>query len=342
MPVSLGRVSAGPFRVCYTGESPPPWALQEAAAIGVEFVPLGADGAAVTQAADAARRLALLQPAGYLMNHPCYGPYLSAALADAAGGALRIVTYLGATREPRVYEAFMDVAGLRDRKVVLTAPALPSLTVAESALTLLLALELGLVPAHLAARAGDAAGEPRTRSGLFGSTLGVVGLGQVGQRVAQLAAACGMRVCYTSRTRRPDLEDLLGIEHLTLTDLVGGCSYVSVHTPIITTRGLIGRAVLSGAHGISLVNNTSDPCIVEPFALLAALRSGRVRQVAVEGCYPEPHQRALREFGAERVLLLPAYASWGNSRREQTRTWQQQLETYRALLAGRRSRDELA
>jgi len=314
--------------------------------MGLEFVPLGPGGQPVTQAGEAAGRLALLRPAGYLMNHPCYGPYLSAELADAAGGRLRIVTYMGATRELRVYEEFFDVARLRARGVTLTAPAVPCLAVAESALTLLSALELGLVPAHLAARDGAAGSgpgaAPGTRRGLFGTTLGIVGLGQVGQRVAQLASAWGMRVCYASRTRRPGLEDLLGVRYLTLPELAGHCDHITIHTPIITTRGLIDQAVLSGARGITLVNNTADPLIVEPAALLEALHSGRVRRVAIEGSYPQPHQRALRELGDRQVLQLPAYTSWGNSPREQERTWQQQLETYRAFLAGRRSHDVLA
>lgn len=337
-------MSTSSFRICYTGDAPPQWVLQEAATAGVEFVPLGPEGRPVTRAQDAAERLAALRPAGYVMNHPSYGPYLSAELADAAGD-LRIVTYMGATRELAVYEEFFDVAGLRARGVILTAPAVPSLAVAESALTLLLALELGLVPAHLAARPRAAGSEPSDelgpRRGLFGSTLGVVGLGQVGQRVAQLAGACGMRVYYSSRTRRPDLEDLLGIGYLTLRELVGHCDHVTIHTPIITTRGLIDHGVLSGARGISLVNNTADPRIVEPQALLDALHSGRVQRVAIEGSYPEPHQQALREFGDARVLQIPAYTSWGNSPREHERVWQQQMETYRAFLAGRRSRDEL-
>lgn len=339
-------MNGGSFRVCYTGESPPQWALEQAAGIGLEFVPLGAGGRPVTDAAEAAERLALLRPAGYLMNHPCYGPYLSAGLADAAGGGLRIVTYIGATREPGAYEEFLDVAGLRDRGVILTAPAVPSLAVAESALTLLLALELGLIPAHLAARDGaaghEAGAELGARRGLFGAALGVVGLGQVGQRVAQLATACGMRVYYASRTRRPDLEDLLGIRYLALTELPARCDHLTIHTPIITTRGLIDHGMLSRASGINLVNNTVDPRIVEPTALLDALHSGRVRRVAIEGFYPEPHRAALRELGDDRVLQLPPYTSWGNSPREQERVWQQQLETYRAFLAGRRTRDELS
>jgi phosphoglycerate dehydrogenase-like enzyme len=311
----------------------------------VEFVPLGAEGSPVTDAEEAAQRLTMLRPAGYLMNHPCYGPFLSAELADAAGG-LRIVTYMGATRELQVYEEFFDITALQERKVTLTAPSVPSLAVAESALTLLSALELGLVPAHLAAMNGAAEYDQGiamgTRRGLSGSTLGVVGLGQIGQRVAQLASAYGMRVCYASRTRRPDLEDVLGIRYLSLPTLAGESDHVTIHTPIITTRGLIDRAVLSRTRGITLVNNTADPGIVEPSALLEALRSGRVRQAAIEGAYPEPHQRELRELGHGRVLLLPPYTSWGNSPREQERAWQQQLETYRAFLAGRRSRDELA
>jgi lactate dehydrogenase-like 2-hydroxyacid dehydrogenase len=334
------------LRVCYTGDPPPDWFLAQAAALGVELMPLGRNGARVTGAEEAAERLALLRPGGYLMNHPSYGPYISGDLADAGGGSLRVVTYIGATREIGAYEQFFDAAALRARDVVLTAPCVPSLAVAESALTLVLALELGLVPGHLAARDSRAGYEQGVaigaRRGVLGSTLGVVGLGQVGQRVAQLALGCGMRVCYYSRTRRPDLEDTLGIEYRGLADLAARADHLTVHTPIITTRGLVGRDVLSGARGITLVNNTADPRIVESAALLDALRSGRVRRAAVEGYYPEPHQRELQGLGADRLVMLPPYTSWGNSPREQERVWQQQLETYRAFLAGRRSRDELA
>jgi hypothetical protein len=80
------------LRVCYTGDPPPGWVLAHAAAMGVELVPLGLDGTPVTRAEEAAERLALLRPGGYLMNYPSYGPYLSAELADAAGGSGRIVT----------------------------------------------------------------------------------------------------------------------------------------------------------------------------------------------------------------------------------------------------------
>ncbi len=334
------------LRVCYTGDAPPGWALEQAAAMGVALIPLGSGGARVSGAEEAAERLALLRPGGYLMNHPSYGPRLSGELADAAGGSLRIVTYIGATRELGAYEQFFDAAALRARDVVLTAPCVPSLAVAESALTLVLALELGLVPAHLAARDGRAGSEQGVaigaRRGVLGSTLGLVGLGQVGQRVAQLALGCGMRVCYYSRTRRPDLEDTLGIEYHELPDLAARANHLSVHTPIITTRGLVGPDVLARADGITLVNNTADPLLVEPAALLDALRSGRVRRAAVEGYYPEPYHRELQGFGDDRLVMLPPYTSWGNSPREQERTWQQQLETYRAFLAGRRSRDELA
>jgi lactate dehydrogenase-like 2-hydroxyacid dehydrogenase len=334
------------LRVCYTGDPPPGWVLTQAAALGVELMPLGPAGAPVTAPEEAAERLALLRPGGYLMNYPSYGPYLSGELADAAGGGLRVVTYIGATRELGAYEQFFDVAGLRARHVVVTAPCVPSLAVAESALTLVLALELGLVRAHLAARDGRAGYEQGvaigTRRGVLGSTLGVIGLGQVGQRVAQLALGCGMRVCYYSRTRRPDLEDTLGIEYQSLPDLAARADHLSVHTPIITSRGLVGRDVLTRARGITLVNNTADPRIVEPAALLDALRSGRVRRAAVEGYYPQPHDQELQGLGDDRLIMLPPYTSWGNSPHEQERVWQQQLETYRAFLSGRRSRDELA
>jgi phosphoglycerate dehydrogenase-like enzyme len=74
---------------------------------------------------------------------------------------------------------------------------------------------------------------------------------------------------------------------------------------------------------------------------LRALRSGRVRRAAVDGYYPQPHQAELQELGDDRFVILQPHTPWGNSRREQERTWQEQLETYRASLAGRHCRDEL-
>ncbi|HEX4212784.1 MAG TPA: NAD(P)-dependent oxidoreductase [Candidatus Dormibacteraeota bacterium] len=331
--------------VCHTGARPPEWVDEVAAGFGVRLVSLGAAGASVRSTEEAAGRLALLRPGGYLMNHPWYGPYLSVEAADAACGGLRIVTYMGATREARVYDTFFDVAGLRRRGVLLTSPALPSLAVAESALTLLFALELGLLPAHLEASSGGTGADRGmaigARNGLLGSTLGVVGLGQIGRLVAQLAASWGMRVICWSRTRRPDLEEEMGIRHVTLPALMEEADHVTIHTPILTTRGLIDHDALARARGINLVNTTSDPGVVDGHALLEALAEGRVRRVAVEGAYPEPLQERLRETGGDRVLLVPAYTSWGNTPREQERTWRHQLETYRALLEGRPLEDEL-
>lgn len=168
-------------------------------------------------------------------------------LLDAAGG-LRLVTYLGQSTEPAAYTSFADLDALRERGIPFThAPAVPS-SVAEGAMALLLALNLGVVPANAARKAGEPPAS-RTRNGLRGSTLGIVGMGQIGRQVAELATAFGMRVLYSSRTRRPDIEALLGVRFAELPDLLAEADAVSLHTPPGTSEGLITAELLALVRG---------------------------------------------------------------------------------------------
>jgi lactate dehydrogenase-like 2-hydroxyacid dehydrogenase len=316
-------MSPSPFVACYTGADPPEWAARRAAANGIELVPLGVD--------DAAPRLAQLRPAAYVMNDPDYGPYLSADLADAARG-LAIVVYHGQTRTAADYEPFMDVAGLRKRGIVLsTGPGTATGAVSEATLAILLALNLDLVAMNAACKGGDAF-LPEPRRPLRGSVLGIVGLGSIGQRVARLASAFGMRIVYASRTRRYDLEDELGAELLEVGDLFERSHYVSIHTPVGTTEGLIGREVLSRARGIILVNTASPP-IVEPEALLEAIEHGWVRRAAVDGRYAEPYRSRLNALPDDRFVALPFVSWWTTDARD--RAWEACLESLVALKDGR-------
>jgi glyoxylate reductase len=320
---SASFVSPTPFVACYTGADPPEWAARRGAENGIELVPLDAD--------DASARLAELQPAAYVMNDPDYGPYLSAELADAAGG-LRIVVYHGQTRTAADYEPFMDVAALRERGIVVTTgTGTVTEAVSEATLALLLALNLNLAAVNASIKAGDTS-LPEPRRPLRGSSLGLVGLGSIGQRVARLAVGFGMRILYASRTRKFDLEDELGAEFLPLGDVFERAHYASIHTPVGTTEGLVGREILSRARGIILVN-AAFPRIVEPRALLEAIERGWVRRAAVDGLYPEPYRSALNALGDDRFLALPFVSWWTTDARD--RAWEACLESLVALTEGR-------
>jgi phosphoglycerate dehydrogenase-like enzyme len=315
-------------RVVCVGEPPPAEVAERLVALGVELVPVAAG--------DVAAALPELDPQGYLVNSfgPRDGPRLTAGLLAAAPG-LRVVTCMGAARDPADYAPYVDLAALRDRGIAVTSTAGPEHGVAEAAVGLLLALDLGLV--ELAAGIRPA----RARPGLRGTTVGVLGLGQLGRQVVELLHPLGARLLYHSRSRHRDVEERFGATPMALGPLFEQARHVTVHLPGSAPAGLVGAAELAGARDLVLVNTTSAPRLVDPAALLAALAAGRVRRVAIEGSYPVPYQEALRELGTGRAVLLPAYTSWDTERSRRI-AWEMVYETYAAVVAGRPPRHQLA
>lgn len=308
--------------------SPVPDQLREAAkAIGVRFETL----APPLEPEAVARQLAAWRPHGYLLTWPDLGPRVTGELADAAGG-LRIVTYAGQSPEPAFYTDAMDLPALRQRGILTTTTPGAEDAVAEGAMALLFAFELGLVQANHARKQAAAAPRPTRRPGLAGSSLGVVGMGRIGRRVAKLASGCGMQVRYFSRTRHPEVE-ARGVRYLALPELFAISDHVSLHLPKGPAERLVSQDILARANGITLLNTTSVATLVEPTALLQALEQGWVARFGLEGQYPEPYDEALRGYGDDRVLLLPPYSSYDTPAAEKL-GWERYLETLAALTRG--------
>lgn len=318
-----------PFVVCYTGEHPPAAVCDRAAAAGIFLTPLLGDLAGERTEDVAARRLSQLRPRGYVINYP-HGPYLSAALVDAAE-CLGIVSFMGPSLALEDHVRFMDVDYLLERGVLLTAaPGCTTISVAEGTLALLLAVNLGLVMANQACKAGLI--WQRTRPTLCGASLGIVGMGNIGQRVARLAHALGMRILYSSRTRHWQIEDDLGAQYVDLPTLFEQSDYVSIHSTAALTQGLIGRELLSRARGVALIN-TADATIVDPDALLEALDRGWIRIAAFDDRYPPPHQARFDALGDDRFLVLP-FISWDTPHYRE-RGWELCLESQLAFKEAR-------
>jgi glyoxylate reductase len=316
------------FRVCTTSPDVPYWVVLRAGGLGVRFECLGA-----LEPAAIARRLSELGPRGYLMNWPEIGPYVDTDLLAAAPD-LRIVTYMGQSPEAYFYTDYMDLDALRGRGILATTtPDTGDHPVAETTMALLLAMELDLPAASTARKAGAKDPPPKVRQGLSGSMLGIVGMGRIGRRVAELGAAFGMKLSYFSRTRNQDVEQRLSARFFELDELFACADYVSLHVPA-GAEEVIDARVLARAAGIGLINTTSLAQVIEPDALIQALSDGRVRTFAMEGRYPEPYDGELRSFGDERVLLLPPYGSYLTPRSIDA-SWRSYLESLEALIAGR-------
>jgi phosphoglycerate dehydrogenase-like enzyme len=124
---------------------------------------------------------------------------------------------------------------------------------------------------------------------LAGATLGVLGLGRIGGKVAEVGAAFGMDVLAWSRTLTPEKAAASGAVSVSFEELLGRSDVVSIHLPLNAgTRHLLGRAALATMKPTALLVNTSRGPIVDGVALREALAAGRPAGAAIDVFDAEP------------------------------------------------------
>ena len=124
---------------------------------------------------------------------------------------------------------------------------------------------------------------------LSGRTLGIVGMGEIGQELARRAIAFDMRIVYHQRSRSPEADRDFDARYAPLDDLLASSDYVSVHLPLTSaTRGLIGAEQLAGMKRGSFLINVSRAELVDRAALMNALRKGPIAGAALDMLYEEP------------------------------------------------------
>ncbi|TNN61362.1 Glyoxylate/hydroxypyruvate reductase B [Liparis tanakae] len=140
-----------------------------------------------------------------------------------------------------------------------------------------------------------------------GATLGIVGMGDVGYRVAQRSVGFGMKVLYHGRTRRSvGDEEAVGAVFCPLEDLLSRADFVVVAVKLtVDTRRLIGRRELSLMKPTATLVNVSRGLVVDQEALVAALQSGGIRAAALDVTHPEPLPRDHPLLFLPNVLITP-------------------------------------
>jgi glyoxylate reductase len=192
----------------------------------------------------------------------------------------------------------LDVPALGRAGIAVTnTPGVLSAATADLTFGLILATRRRIVEGDTAVRAGSWTGswaDGFLAEELTGSTLGIVGLGRIGQAVARRAAGFELRVLYTQRRR---VETDLGA-YRELDELLSESDVVTIHAPLTSeTRGLIDTRRLSLLRdGASFVNTSRGEIVDEP-ALVAELVSGRLR-AGLDVFAHEPHV-------PEELLSLP-------------------------------------
>lgn len=243
------------------------------------------------------------------------------ALLDGVAGALTLLTdriddsVLEARPTLRVISNLavgfdnIDVPACTRRGVaVCTTPNVLTRTTAEFTIALIFAVARQIVPGAMAARAGDwHTWYPMRFLGrdLIGATLGVVGLGRIGQEVAEIAEAIGMRVIFADAYNASDR-----FERVELEDLLRTADIISLHVPLtMETRGMIGAAALDAMKPDAILINTARGPVVDTAALVAALERGRLSGVGLDVTDPEPLPNDHPLYRFERVTIVPHIAS---------------------------------
>ena len=147
-------------------------------------------------------------------------------------------------------------------------------------------------------------------AGIQDRTLGVVGLGEIGQATARRARAFGMRIVYSGRRRADaEVENALAARFAPLDELLATADVVSLHCPLTPeTRHLIGPAELAAMRPTAFLVNTTRGPVVDEGALAQALAAGGIAGAGLDVYEQEPQVHP-GLVGLENVVLLPHLGS---------------------------------
>jgi phosphoglycerate dehydrogenase-like enzyme len=209
--------------------------------------------------------------------------------------------------------AAIDVAAARRQGIVVAGTGGLSAPTAELTWGLILAVTRHVCAEDRRVRAG---GWQRTIGPeLSGRTLGVLGLGRLGRRVAAVAQAFEMDVIAWSQNLRSEDAAELGVEAVSKEDLFRRADVLTIHTRLSDrTRGLVTAAELALMKPSAYLVNTSRGPIVDEAALLAALNDGTIAGAALDVSDPEPPPAGHPLRSAPNTVLTPhlGYVSEGS------------------------------
>ncbi len=245
----------------------------------------------------------------------------------AAAPKLKIVARAGVGLD----NVDVDAATARGVLVV-NAPTSNIHSAAEHALALLLAASRQIAEADASLRARTWKRSSFNGTEIFGKTVGVVGLGRIGQLVAARIAAFGAHVIAYDPYVAPARAAQLGIELMSLDDLLARADFISVHLPKTPeTAGLIDKEALAKTKPGVIIVNAARGGLVDEAALADAVRSGHVRAAGLDVFATEPCTDSPL-FELPQVVVTPHLGA--STAEAQDRAGTDVAESVRLALAG--------
>lgn len=208
----------------------------------------------------------------------------------------------------------IDVGAATHRGILVTnTPDVLTDTTADFAFTLLLAAARRVVEGHQYVHSGQWTKwriDLLVGQDVHHRTLGIFGMGRIGQAVAQRATGFGMRILYHDTRRAPDeVETRLGLEFVPRELLLRESDFISLHVPLSAdTRHLIGAGELRMMKKTAILVNTSRGPVVDEAALAEALQQGVIAGAGLDVFENEPQVHPLL-LQLQNVVLAPHIAS---------------------------------
>lgn len=230
------------------------------------------------------------------------------ALMDAASN-LRVISQMAVGYDN------IDVAAATARQIpVGHTPGVLTDATADFTWALLMAAARRVVQADRFTRSGQwQTWEPDLLLGadVAGATLGLIGLGRIGQAVARRAKGFDMTILYTSRHRLPaNQEAELGVQYAELDDLLKQSDFVSLHVPLTEeTTHLICDREFDLMQSTAILINTARGAVVDPAALHRALSQGKIAAAAIDVTEPEPIPMDSPLLNLENLIIAPHIGS---------------------------------
>ncbi|MGQ0793128.1 MAG: phosphoglycerate dehydrogenase [Deltaproteobacteria bacterium] len=227
------------------------------------------------------------------------GTKVTADLIEAAGGRLKVIGRAGIGVDN------VDVeAATKKGIVVMNTPEANATTTAEHTIALMFAIARRIPQAHASLKSGLWERDKFKGREIFGKTLGVIGLGNIGRLVAERAIGVKMKVIAYDPFLTPEATLKMGIELVSLDELIERADVITIHTPLTAdTKNLIGKnAIARMKKGVILINCARGG-IVNEADLHEALKSGHIGGAAIDVFEKEPPDRDNPIFSYDENLV---------------------------------------
>jgi D-3-phosphoglycerate dehydrogenase len=202
---------------------------------------------------------------------------------------------------------YVDVQAAKEKGIAVThVPGYATEAVAEHTFALMLAAARRLPEADKHVRKGGFDWRPFGGVELRAKTLGIIGTGTIGYRVAEISKAFEMQVLGYDKYANVQRAKELGMKYVDLYTLLRNSDFISLHVTLTPeTEGLLGEKEFEAVKNGAVIVNTSQGKVIDETALIKALKSGRVSYAGLDVFEEEPPSKSNKLFELDNTVLSP-------------------------------------